>query len=376
MADESDRFAYFPGRRVRCLVTGVSGFIGGHLGAELRRQGHAVLGVDWTFPEPDGVPLDESCDEFLLLDLRTPEACAAALARAGAPAALGGAPEEVHVFHLAADMGGMGFIQSNHAACLLNNALADLNVLEAARRAGAARFFYASSACAYPEYRQAAPGAKGLREADAWPAQPQDAYGLEKLFAEEACAHYARDFGMAVRVARFHNVYGPRGTWRGGREKAPAALCRKVAAAEDGDDLEIWGDGAQTRSFVFVDDLVDGVLRLTACDAREVCHGAPLNLGTEHAVSVDELARLIAGLAGKPGVRLRHDPAGPQGVRGRNSDNDLMRRVLGWEPPTPLADGMAALYGWVADRVAALGPEERADAARSVVAPTAAPPPL
>lgn len=300
-------FDYYPdGPRLRCVVTGVSGFIGSHLGAELRRQGHYVIGADWELPE-DSVPLVESCDEFCLLDLRSRDACAK----------LFGGCRGAHVFHLAADMGGMGFIQSNNAACLVNNALADLHVLEAARVAGVARFFYASSACAYPEHLQLAPGAKGLRERDAWPAAPQDAYGLEKLFAEEACRHYSRDFGMEIRVARFHNVYGPRGTWKGGREKAPAALCRKVAAAaaalNDDEDvaLELWGDGEQTRSFVYIDDLVEGVLRLMACDSPEVRGASPVNLGTEESISVNGLAATIMRLSGKK-LSVFHDPRGPQ----------------------------------------------------------------
>lgn len=349
------------------MVTGVSGFVASHLGAELRRQGHYVVGADWKFPDAGNIPLEESCDEFHPLDLRTYANCAKLFEYSA-----GG---EVHVFHLAADMGGMGFIQTNHGACVLNNSLADLHMLEAARAAGAARFFYASSACAYPEHLQLHPSAKGLREGDAWPAAPQDAYGLEKLFAEEACRHYARDFGMDVRIARFHNVYGPRGTWRGGREKAPAALCRKVAACGVGDALEVWGDGAQTRSFVYIDDLVQGVLRLMQCgDPRAAA--APVNLGTEESVSVNDLAEMIMRISGKR-LRVVHDCRGPQGVRGRNSDNDLMREVLGgWEPPTRLCEGLDRLYHWVAEQVHAELPEDRPALLRSVVAPTAAPAPL
>ena len=360
-------FEYFQGRRLRCVVTGVSGFIGGHLGAELRRQGHHVVGADWEFPDADGVQLEESCDEFCLTDLRTYEGCRRLFEGAGPG-------DEVHVFHLAADMGGMGFIQSNHGVCILHNTLIDMHMLEAARAAACGvRFFYASSACAYPEYRQLSTEAAGLREIDAWPAQPQDAYGLEKLFCEEACRHYCDDYGLDVRIARFHNVYGPRGTWKGGREKAPAALCRKVAACREGEDVEVWSDGRQTRSFVFVDDLVEGVLRLMACDDPRVA-GAALNLGSDHLISMNDLAKMVIDISGKR-LGVRNDPDGPQGVRGRNSDNSLMREVLGWEPATRLRDGMARLYEWVAARVAA-APEDLDGLKRSVVTPTAAPKPL
>lgn len=385
------RFRYFPGLRLTCVVTGAAGFIGGHLGAELRRQGHRVVGADRKLPEDGNVPVEESCDAFVLQDLRSHASCAALLDAAirvaeadGDPGAdpgagPGAAASRVHVFHLAADMGGMGFIQSNHAACLLNNGLMDLHVLEACRSRGVARLFYASSACVYPEHLQGAPGAPGLREADAWPAAPQDAYGLEKLFAEEACRRFARDFGTAVRVARFHNVYGPRGTWRGGREKFPAALCRKVAVAglRREKTLEIWGDGKQTRSFVYVDDLVDGVLRLMACDDHRVAEGQAVNLGTEESVSVDDLARTVfeRQVGGTPD--LVHRPDGPQGVRGRNSDNDLMREVLdGWEPPTSLAEGMHRLYDWVDDMVYHARRDGLGDMRRSEVVPTGAPAPL
>lgn len=366
-------FRYFPGSKLRCVVTGISGFIGSHLGAELRRQGHYVVGADWEFPDAGCIPLEESCDEFYLLDLRSYDNCSKLFSFPVDD------DEHVHVFHLAADMGGMGFIQSNHGACILNNSLADLHLLEAARAGQVGRLFYASSACAYPEHLQLAPGARGLRESDAWPAAPQDAYGLEKLFAEEACRHYARDFGMDIRVARFHNVYGPRGTWKGGREKAPAALCRKVAACstdDTGDDrLEIWGDGEQTRSYVYVDDLVQGILRLMVCDDPKVSQAQAINLGTEESISVNDLATMIMDIAGKR-LDMFHDPRGPQGVRGRNSDNDLMREVLGWEPPTSLREGMHRLYHWVADRVDLELPEDRDLLKKSVVAPTTAPKPL
>lgn len=329
-------FEYFAGERLRVVVTGVSGFIGSHLAMELRRQGHHVVGVDWKLPEAGCIDVGDSCDEFHQADLRAYRNCLRATEGAA------------HVFHLAADMGGMGFIASNNSACIVHNALIDLHVLEACRANAVGRLFYASSACAYPEHLQSTPDVSGLREGDAWPARPHDAYGLEKLFAEEAYRHYATDFGLEVRVARFHNVYGPGGTWTGGREKAPAALCRKVAASPGG-SVEVWGDGKQTRSFVYVDDLVEGVLRLAACDDPRI-RGAAVNLGTEDLVSIDDLARLAIEASGRTDVTIEHAP-GPTGVRGRNSNNDLMRAVLGWEPRVTLRDGMGRLYDWIAEQV-------------------------
>lgn len=364
----STGMTYFEDRRVRCVVTGISGFIGSHLGRELRRLGQYVAGADWVLPEQSCVPLEESCDEFYLLDLRSYDNCSKLFA-------LTDDEDEVHVFHLAADMGGMGFIQSNHSLCILNNSLIDMHMLEAARVARVHRYFYASSACVYPEHLQAQPGSLGLRESDAWPAAPQDGYGLEKLFAEEAARRYALEFGMEVRVARFHNVYGPRGTWVGGREKAPAALCRKAAAAADEGELEVWGDGRQTRSFIYVDDLVEGILRLMKCDHAAAREGA-INLGTEEAVTIDKLAEMIVDISGKT-LRVCHDCRGPQGVRGRNSDNDLMRVALGgWEPVTSLRDGLGRLYAWVDERVRAWRGAELDELTRSVVVPTAEPRPL
>jgi GDP-D-mannose 3',5'-epimerase len=317
---------------MKVCVTGVAGFVGSHLAKRLRSLGYHVVGTDWKRPDPECIQIEESCDEFVLEDLRTYAACVRATRGCR------------RVYHLAADMGGMGFIQSNHSLCVLNNALIDLHVIEACRANGVERVFYSSSACVYPEHLQMSESALGLAETDAWPAKPQDAYGLEKLFAESAYERYAADFGMDVRVARFHNVYGPRGTWRGGREKAPAAMCRKVAAAEDGGSVEIWGDGKQTRSFVFVDDIVDGIVRLTDSDVS-----TPMNIGTEELVSVDELADVVADISGKVLVK-RHVP-GPEGVRGRNSDNTLMRLKLGWEPPTKLRDGLEKTYAWVSSMV-------------------------
>jgi len=246
------------------------------------------------------------------------------------------------IYNLAADMGGMGFIQSNHSTILYNNTMISFNMAEAARRCGAKRFFYSSSACIYPEYKQVDTANPGLKESDAWPAEPQDAYGLEKLVSEELCKHYGKDFGIEFRIARFHNIYGPQGTWKGGREKAPAAFCRKVLASEK--EFEMWGDGEQTRSFCLVDDCVEGILRLMRSDVRE-----PLNLGSEEMISMNDLAKLIMTFEGKT-LAIKHIP-GPEGVRGRNSDNTLIKQKLGWEPSTSLAVGLKKLYFWMKEEI-------------------------
>lgn len=319
---------------MRVCITGGAGFIGSHLAKRLRADGHYVVVADWKkneFMDPS-----EYCDEFRHLDLRTLDACLAAV---------DGCEE---VYHLAADMGGMGFIQSHNAQILFNNSTISCHVLEACRRSpgGVRRVFFASSACVYPEHLQADTGlGHGLREEDAWPAAPQDAYGLEKLATEELCRHYMADYGLETRVARFHNVYGPFGTWRGGREKAPAALCRKAALAGPDRPLEVWGDGEQTRSFMYIDDCVEGILRIMRSDVRE-----PLNLGTDEMVSINALARLVLDVAQKGAVGIVHRP-GPQGVRGRNSNNEKIRRLLGWEPAVPLRDGITKTYTWVAGEV-------------------------
>jgi nucleoside-diphosphate-sugar epimerase len=243
-------------------------------------------------------------------------------------------------------MGGMGFISANHAQILHNNALINLNTIEAARILGVARYLYSSSACIYPEYLQQTADVKGLKESDAYPAQPQDAYGWEKLVSELLCKYYMDDHGLDTRTVRFHNIYGPYGTYDGGREKAPAALCRKVALAEDGGTIEVWGDGEQTRSFCYIDDCVEGIYRLMLSDYRE-----PLNLGTDEMVSINELAHLVIDVSGKRDIRIEHVP-GPQGVRGRNSDNSQLRDVLGWEPTTRLEDGLQPTYRWIDKQLA------------------------
>jgi GDP-D-mannose 3',5'-epimerase len=309
----------------RVLVTGAGGFIGHHLVTYLKERGYWVRGVD--LKEPEYTPID--ADEFQIGDLRRRETAIEAVEGVD------------QVFALAADMGGMGFISSHHAEILHNNALINLHTLEAARTAGVTRYLYSSSACIYPDYLQTKTDVRPLREEDAYPADPQDAYGWEKLITEKLCQYYASDYGMTTRIVRFHNIFGPLGTWDGGREKAPAALCRKIAMVEDGGEIEIWGDGEQTRSFCYIDDCVEGIYRLMQSD-----YGEPLNLGTDRMVSINELARIILDISGKRDIAVRH-VEGPQGVRGRNSDNTRLREVLGWEPAISLEDGLATTYRWI-----------------------------
>lgn len=280
---------------------------------------------------------DEFCNKFKLLDLRTLDDCVEATKGCD------------WVFQLAADMGGMGFVQSNHSVILYNNTMINFNMIEAARRNKVQRYLYSSSACIYPEGKQLTEDIVALKESDAWPAQPQDAYGLEKLVSEEMAMHYGKDFGIATKTARFHNIFGPQGTWKGGREKAPAALIRKVAAAEEGGTIEMWGDGKQTRSFCIVDDCVEGVIRLMVSG-----YDKPLNVGSDRMISMNDMVELASSFEKKT-VKINHIP-GPEGVRGRNSDNTLIKQVLGWVPPTPLKDGMECTYRWIKAQI----DEERA----------------
>jgi nucleoside-diphosphate-sugar epimerase len=318
------------------LVAGAGGFIGHHLVKFLKSEGYWVRGVDLS---PPGFE-ETSADDFRVLDLRGSDACLEATT---------GIDE---VYQLAADMGGIGYITTNLADVARNNVLINAHMLEAALQNGARRFFFSSSACIYPRYLQESPEIAGLREEDAHPADPEEGYGWEKLYAEKLCEYYLRDKGLQTRVARFHNAYGPYGTYEGGREKAPAAICRKVAAASDGDEIEVWGDGKQTRSFMYVDDCVQGIYRIAQSELS-----APLNLGTDVMVTIDELCDLVCDVAHKSLVK-RHDPSKPQGVRGRNSDNSRLKSILGWEPRWTLRDGIRETYRWIESDMSQRYPRE------------------
>ncbi len=313
-------------QQTKVLVTGAGGFIGHHLVTFLKGKGYWVRGVDLKYPEYS--PTD--ADEFEVLDLRRWDNCLQATR---------GVDE---VYALAADMGGMGFISKHHALILHNNLLINAHTLEAAHVNGIKRYFYTSSACVYPEFKQTDANVIPLKEDDAYPAFPQDAYGWEKLISERFAIHYRQDYGIETRIVRFHNIFGPLGTWDGGREKAPAAMCRKVAIAKlsGKHEIEIWGDGEQTRSFCYIDDCVNGIYKLMRSN-----HHEPLNLGSDRMVTINQLADMAAKCAGIT-VKKKH-VEGPQGVRGRNSDNTMLRKVLGWEPQISLEDGMARTYAWI-----------------------------
>jgi nucleoside-diphosphate-sugar epimerase len=316
------------------LVAGGGGFIGGHLVADLLARGYAVRSVD-VKPEAEWYQRFEDADNRVL-DLQRLEACVAAV---------DGVDE---VYNLAADMGGMGFIESNRALCMLS-VLINTHLLEAAIAARVGRFFYASSACVYAAQHQTSPDVTALREADAYPAMPEDGYGWEKLFSERMCRHFREDFGLETRVARFHNVYGPHGTWTGGREKAPAAICRKVSEAvrSGSGEIEIWGDGEQTRSFMYIDDCVKGVVDIAHSDIVE-----PINLGSSELVTINQLVDIVEGIAGVT-LERRYRLDAPQGVRGRNSDNTMILDRLGWEPSIPLKEGLETTYRWIDEHVGA-----------------------
>ena len=400
---------YWPEKKLKICVTGAGGFIASHLAKRLKEEGHHIVGCDWkrnehmpvrlpieraypesppparardgaapfasfpprrrrcalclfdasrkdkaypsrsilapSEPRPSLTPLlrpppsspfpqeEMFCDEFILADLRLFENCQKVLKGCD------------HCFNLAADMGGMGFIQSNHSVIFYNNIMISFNMMEACRVEGITRCFYASSACIYPEGAQLTTElSAGLKESDAWPAQPQDAYGLEKLASEEVYKHYQSDFGIQTRIARFHNIYGPFGTWKGGREKAPAAFCRKAATATT--EVEMWGDGKQTRSFTYIDDCVEGIVRLTKSDFAE-----PVNLGSDEMVSMNQMQEMALKFAGKPDMPIKHIP-GPEGVRGRNSNNDLIKEKLGYAPSVKLEDGLKVTFDWISSKIA------------------------
>ncbi len=330
---------------MRVLVAGAGGFIGGHLTARLLAEGLEVRAVDIK-PMASWFQVHPAADNAVA-DLRERAACDGAVDGTG------------QVYHLAADMGGMGFIENNKAACMLSS-LITTHLLLAARDLGVSRFFYASSACVYPAGRQSSTDVVALAESDAYPADPEDGYGWEKLFGERMCRHFSEDFGLTTRIARYHNVYGPLGTYEGGREKAPAAMCRKIIqAARSGDhEVEVWGDGLQTRSFTFIDDCIEGTRRLMDSSVEQ-----PLNIGSSDLVSINELLDLAAGLAGIT-ITRRHDLDAPLGVRGRNSDNRLIRSLLGWEPATPLRDGLRATYEWILADMTARPPDDQSTSDR------------
>lgn len=312
------------------LVTGAGGFIGHHLVKRLKSDGHTVFGIDIKWPEFEPT----AADDFFFKDLRHFENCDIAC----------GVIDEV--YNLAADMGGIGYITANLADLSRNNALINLNMLEAARLNGVKRFLFSSSACVYNQDKQHEADVTPLREEDAYPALPERGYGWEKLFTEEMCQYFQHDYNLDVRIVRFHNVYGPLGTWDGGKEKSPAAICRKIALVhEPAGEIEVWGDGQQTRSYMYVDDCVEGLIRLMASD-----YSKPLNLGTDELVSVDGLVDIVARIAGKTIVK-KHDLTKPQGVRGRNSNNTRLREVLGWEPCTRLEEGLVPTYAWIKQQV-------------------------
>jgi len=317
-------FTLPPGNGAKVCVGGGAGFIGSHIAKRLKKNGYKVTVVDWKRNE--FMEDDEFCDEFILGDLRKLEI------------AVKSCENCIQVYNLAADMGGMGFIVSNESVLSFNNTAISMNMLEAARRNKVKDFFYSSSACVYNEAKQDDPENPGLIESDAWPARPQDMYGLEKLYSEEMALAYGRDFDINIRIARFHNIYGPRGTWKGGREKAPAAFCRKAITSTD--EFEMWGDGKQTRSFTFIDDCVEGVLRLMFSDCK-----VPINLGSTEMVDMVEFANIAMSFENK-NLPIKHID-GPMGVRGRNSNNVLILKELEWAPSVLIKDGLRETYFWI-----------------------------
>jgi nucleoside-diphosphate-sugar epimerase len=319
----------------KVLVCGAGGFIGSHLVRRLKAEGCWVRGIDLKYPEFD----ETAADDFIVGDLRDPLVCRDAVDQ-----------RFDEVYQLAADMGGAGFVFTGHndADIMHNSALVNLNVLEACHRRNVKRIFYSSSACMYPEYNQLDPDNPKCSEDSAYPAAPDSEYGWEKLFSERLYFAFGRNYGMQPRVARYHNIFGPKGTWQGGREKAPAALCRKVCMTPDGGTIEVWGDGLQTRSFLYVDECVEGTIRLL----RSETFSGPVNIGSEEMISINDFAKMVIRISGKK-INI-HNISGPEGVRGRNSDNHLIREKLEWAPSQSLETGMRATYAWIADQAAAL----------------------
>lgn len=317
----------------KILVTGAGGFIGHHLVKFLKQKGNWVRGVDIKRPEFERT----SADDFRLMDLREYKNCLKACR---------GVDE---VYQVAADMGGIGYITVYHAAIFRNNALINLNMLEAALKNKIERYLFTSSACIYPQYLQNKTDVRPLREEDAYPADAEQGYGWEKLFTELACQYYMEDFGMKTYAVRFHNIFGPLGTYEGGKEKSPAAICRKIALAKQEDEIEIWGDGLQTRSYCYIDDCVDGIYRLMQSDFHK-----PINLGQDRMITINELVDMIAKIAGKK-IGKRHDLSKPQGVRGRNADVTLIKKVLDWEPRISLEKGLEITYKWIYEELAKAG---------------------
>ncbi len=313
----------------KVLVTGGGGFIGTHLAKYLHNQGVFVRVVDLRF---NGNGVQNYFDEEMLLDLRVWENCLKATK---------GIDE---VYNLAANMGGIGFIAQVGADVMRDNILMNVNMIEAARQNKVKRFLFSSSACVYPKYRQNDPNVLGLREQEAFPAEPDTFYGWEKLGAEKICEAYHKDYGLNTRIVRYHNIYGPNGTYRGGREKSPAALCRKVAEASDPGTITIWGDGKQTRSYCYIDDAIRGTVKL-----MESNYVQPMNIGSDRLVTIDQLSDIIISVSGKT-IKKWHDLSAPQGVRGRNADVTLAKKVLGWEPQVSLEKGLATTYQWIAKK--------------------------